>query len=109
MQEIVLSIIVGVIVIVMGVLNTLGKIGTLHTYHRKRVAKENVKPFGRWIGAGTILMGVGITVKGIMELVNYFIPTAILLTLSTVLLIVTLVIGLGLILFGLFKYNKGIF
>ena len=109
MQEIILSIVVGVIVIVMGILNTLGKIGTLHTYHRKRVSKENVKPFGRWIGAGSIVIGVGIIAKGIMELVNFFLPSAVLLTLSTAVLIVTLVAGLGLIFFALFKYNKGIF
>ena len=37
MQEIILSIIAGVVVIVIGILNVLGQIGMLHTYHRKRV------------------------------------------------------------------------
>ena len=38
---------VGVICIVLGIINMRGNISSIHSYHRRRVAKENILPFGK--------------------------------------------------------------
>ena len=51
---------VGIIISVLGVINMSGNISTIHWYHRKRVSEENVKPFGRLVGGGSLIIGVAI-------------------------------------------------
>ena len=57
------ELIVGVILIVIGITNYRGNISSIHSYHRHRVKDEDVKPFGRLMGSGTIIIGVGVIVK----------------------------------------------
>ena len=88
------SIILGVILIVIGILNMKGNISTLHAYHRNRVKEEDKLPFGRMVGVGTIIVGVSLIASGFL---------------GETILIVGLVIGLIPIVVAMFKYNKGIF
>ena len=101
MTESIISVAIGIFIIVLGVLNTKGRISLLHSYHRKRVKDEDVMPFGKKIGIGTIIMGCTIIVAGICE---SFYPE-----ITNLILIVGFIPGLGVILYALKKYNKGIF
>ena len=74
---------------------------SLHRYHRHRVSEENRVPFGRLVGLGTILCGLAIAVGGALMLVSTVISSAVMLA--------GVVIGLGLTIFAMFKYNGGIF
>ena len=48
----------GILIIIIGIVNMTGNISTLHSYHRHRVRPEDIKPFGRLVGLGTLLIGV---------------------------------------------------
>ena len=46
-----------------------GNISSLHWYYRQRVTEENVKPFGRLVGLGTLLIGIAMIAFGILFLI----------------------------------------
>lgn len=101
MTEIVIQICVGLLVVVVGILNMKGNISLLHSYHRKRVKEEDILPFGRIVGIGTIITGCTIVAAGIAGL---FFENIV-----NIILISGFVPGLGLIVYAMLKYNKGIF
>ena len=105
MENVIGPIVLGILIIILGVSNMKGNISTIHSYHRKRVSEENKMPFARKIGLGTIIIGVGITVFGAIS----FFENEILTLLSTIILIISIVIGMGLSFYAMIKYNKGIF
>ena len=105
MENIIGPIVLGILIIILGVSNMKGNISTIHSYHRKRVSEENKMPFARKIGLGTIIIGIGITVFGAIS----FFENEILTLLSTIILIISIVIGMGLSFYAMIKYNKGIF
>ena len=65
MLEAMITAALGVVCIVIGVLNMKGNISMLHAHHRKRVSEENRLPFGKMVGAGTIVIGIGLILGGI--------------------------------------------
>ncbi len=92
----------GMLLIVLGVLNFCGNIRSIHQYNRTRITEENRRPYGRTVGTGSMIIGASLSVTAILEMLIdgafiYFI------TLGGCL------IGLALILYGQFKYNKGLF
>ena len=101
MTEAVMELAVGAFIIVLGILNAKGNISMLHSYHRKRVKEEDVIPFGRRLGAGTIIIGLTIIVAAITDLLS--------LNIANIVLIVGFVPGFILIAYAMMKYNKGIF
>ena len=109
MEQFFACILIGMILNVVGVVNMKGNLSTLHRYHRKRVSEENRLPFGRLVGLGTILCGCGVTVFGAMNFVAEQMQRAALSVVGTVLLIVSLVLGIGLNFYAMIKYNGGIF
>ena len=101
MTEAVMELAVGAFIIVLGILNAKGNISMLHSYHRKRVKEEDVIPFGRRLGAGTIIIGLTIIAAAITDLLS--------LNIANIVLIVGFVPGFILIAYAMMKYNKGIF
>ena len=102
MGEFIVQIIIGLFLIVVGIFNMKGKISLLHSYHRKRIKEEDIKPFGEKIGIGSIIIGLTIILAGLFTILNYA-------NISNVILIIGFVIGFIIIFYALFKYNKGIF
>ena len=103
------AIIIGVVCIVLGIINACGNIRTLHSYHRKRVSEADKKPFARLVGAGTIISGVGIILYGGGGYLAEEMGKTTFSLMGTVALIACLVVGLGMSLYALIKYNHGIF
>ena len=101
MAEVIVQIAIGVFLFVVGILNTKGNISMLHSYHRKRVKEEDVIPFGKKIGAGSIIMGLTIIAAGITDLLS--------LNIANIVLVVGFIPGIVLIAYAMMKYNKGIF
>ena len=100
---------IGILVCVLGIINMTGNISTLHSYHTKRVKEEDRKPFGKLVGIGTLVMGVAIIVFGAFlfafektQLDRYSVV-------GTVCLIVGIVVGMSISFYAMKKYNKGIF
>ncbi len=102
MGEFITQIIIGLVLIVVGIFNMKGNISSLHSYHRKRIKEEDIKPFGKKVGIGSIIIGITIILSGLFTIFNYA-------DISNVILIIGLVTGCIIIFYALFKYNKGIF
>ncbi len=94
--------IVGIVLVVMGVINMMGNISTIHSYNRKNVKEEDIPKYGRAVGIGTCIVGVGLVAGFVLDLLK-------LSDILPLVLVPTVVIGLGFILYGQFKYNKGLF
>ena len=105
----IITIAVGVIALVLGIINMTGNISSIHSYHRQRVRDEDKKPFGRLVGFGTALIGVAVTVFGALlfafertELIAFMIV-------GNVVLFGGLAAGLVISFYAMKKYNGGIF
>lgn len=103
------AIAVGIVCIVIGVLNLCGNVSMLHGYHRKRVSEEDMPAFSRLVGIGTIIMGGGISVAGVLSLISEELGAPVYHTVGIAILIAALIIGLGITVYAMKKYNKGIF
>ena len=97
----VVLLILGVCISVMGIVNIKGNISTIHFYNRRKVKEEDIPKYGKAVGTGTLIIGVSLVLGFIVsfwseEIMAYIILPAV-------------VVGLGFMLYGQFKYNKGIF
>ena len=93
--------IIGVFISALGIVNIMGNISTIHAYNRRKVREEDVPKYGKAVGTGTLIIGasfvVGFAVSFISEL------------LMAIIILPAVIVGLGFILYGQFKYNHGIF
>lgn len=105
----IVAFLVGVVCIVLGISNMRGNISSLHSYHRHRVSEEDRIPFGKQVGLGTIIIGIGIIVFSVLLSVTLYTENDIFALIGTALLIMGLVIGLVISFRAMQKYNKGIF
>ena len=92
----------GLVIAVLGIVNCTGNISTIHAYNRRRVKEENVPKYGKAVGTGTIIIGLSLAV-------SFFIVTCWNEAVLPFVIVPALIVGLGFILYGQFKYNKGIF
>ena len=109
MNDFFVPFILGIFIVVLGITNMKGNINSLHWYHRKRVTEENRKPFGKLVGLGTIIIGIALIICSILLFIADRSQILMLETVSNILLILSLILGLGLNFYAMFKYNKGIF
>jgi len=102
MGEFIIEIIIGLVLIIIGIFNMKGNLSLLHSYHIKRVKKEDKILFGKKVGIGSIIIGITIILAGIFTILNYT-------NIANIILAIGLITGFILIFYALFKYNKGIF
>lgn len=100
MENIVL-LILGVFISVMGIVCIKGNIGTIHFYNRRKVKEEDIPKYGKVVGTGSLIIGV--------SLVLGFVASFWSEEIMAWLILIGIIIGLGFMLYGQFKYNKGIF
>lgn len=101
--------ILGVVFIVLGIMNRKGNISMLHSYHRSRVSEEDILPFGKLVGLGTIIIGISLMLMGALSFVSHTLQEEIYLFIGIGIMIVGLVAGLIISFYAMIKYNKGIF
>ena len=109
MPAFILTIVVGIVLIVIGITNTKGNISSLHSYHRNRVQPEDVLPFGKQVGLGTIICGIAVIIMGGFSILAVAFSKEIFTVIGTAILIIGLIIGLIITFRAMIKYNKGIF
>ena len=109
MVENIVTFLVGVIGIVLGISNMRGNISTLHSYHRHRVSEEDRIPFGKQVGLGTMVIGIGVIIFSVLSTVTLYTENNIFILIGTAVLIVGIVAGLIISFKAMIKYNKGIF
>ena len=95
MGEFIIQIIIGLVLIIIGIFNMKGNISLLHSYHRKRVKKEDIIPFGKKVGIGSIIIGIAIIIAGVFTILNYT-------NISNAILVIGLVSGF-IFIFSFFK------
>ena len=105
----IVTFLVGVVCIVLGISNMRGNISSLHSYHRHRVSEEDRIPFGKQVGLGTIIVGIGIIVFSLLSSVTLYTENDIFTLVGTVFLIIGIILGLVISFRAMIKYNKGIF
>ena len=100
-MENIILLILGVFISVVGIVNINGNVSTIHSYNRRRVKEEDVPKYGKVVGTGTLIIGISIVLGFVVsfwseEIMGYIILPSV-------------IVGLGFILYGQFRYNKGIF
>ena len=99
----------GILISVMGIINMTGNINSLHSYHRHRVREEDRLVFGRTVGGGTLIVGVGTVVFSVLMMIYDATAAEVLVWIAVSVLLLGVIVGLALSFFGMIKYNKGIF
>ena len=109
MPAFIVALIVGIMCIVLGTLNMRGNISSIHSYHRHRVKEEDVIPFGKGIGLGTVIIGVAIIIFSVLSAITLYTDNQVFILVGVVVLIAGIIIGLVVSFCAMIKYNKGIF
>ena len=105
----IVTLLVGIVCIILGISNMRGNISSLHSYHRHRVSEEDRIPFGKQVGLGTIIIGVGIMVFSVLSSVTLYTENDIFILIGTAILIIGIILGLVISFRAMIKYNKGVF
>lgn len=107
--SLIVTIIVGIALIIIGVLNTKGNVSMLHSYHTKRVKEEDKIPFGRRVGCGSIIIGISLIIFGVFLTLSELLKTETYLFIGMGFMFSGIVIGTTIMFHAMIKYNKGIF
>lgn len=92
----------GILLTLLGIFNIRGNIASIHWYNRRKVKKEDQLPYCRYMGSGTLIIGVSLIAAGFVQSLADD-ETAAWVIAGGVLA------GLTLMLYAQIKYNKGIF
>ena len=101
MSDSIVMLVLGVLITALGIININGNISTLHWYHRKRIAESDIPAFGKAVGTGTVIIGAGLIVSGVLSLLK--------IKFAEIILIAGVIVGLPIMLYAIIKYNKGLF
>ncbi len=101
-MEYILLLLMGAVLIVAAIQNFKGNISTVHRYNRRRVSKENAPRYGRAMGLGTMIIGVSTAATAVLQMIFDAEPIFYLLAAGVA-------VGLAVMVYAQFKYNKGIF
>ena len=102
----IVTFLVGVICIVLGISNMKGNISSLHSYHRNRVSEEDRIPFGKQVGVGTIIVGIGIIVFSVLSSLTLYTENDIFILVGTAVLIIGIILGLVISFRAMIKHNN---
>ncbi len=100
---------VGLLISVLGIVNMSGNISSLHSYHRSRVREEDVKPFGKLVGLGLLLVGIAVIACGALLLAFELTGNSAFVTVGVTTLFIGIVAGSAVSFCAIKKYNGGIF
>ena len=109
MADNIVSLLIGVVCIILGISNMRGNISSLHSYHRHRVSEEDRIPFGKQVGFGSIIIGIGIIVFSVFSSIARYTENNIFVLVGSAFLIIGIILGLAISFHAMIKYNKGIF
>ena len=109
MGEGIFAIVIGLVFVVISIMNFNGNIKMMHSYHIKNIKEEDVKPFGRLIGIGMLIVSIAIISLGALMIPATLLEDEMYTTISYFISVPLFVIGIGIAIFAVKKYNKTIF
>jgi len=109
MSATITTILIGIVTVVLGISNIKGNISSLHRYHRHRVSEENKKTFGKYVGSGTLIIGIAMIIFGGLAFLTETTKNNIYIITGSGILIISIIVGMSISFYAMIKYNKGIF
>lgn len=106
MVEYITMLILGILLIPLGVMNIRGNISSIHWYNRTRITEETRPKYGKLMGIGTVVISTGLIISAI---INIILDAEIAITVSGGITLISVIVGVGFMLYAQIKYNKGIF
>ncbi len=100
-MENLMLLILGLFISAIGYVNIKGNISTIHSYNRRKVKEEDVPKYGKAVGTGTLIMGISLVLAFGASFWSEL--------MIAIIIMPAFIVGIGFILYGQFKYNKGIF
>ncbi|MGI6013328.1 MAG: hypothetical protein ACOX7K_03465 [Oscillospiraceae bacterium] len=94
--------VLGMLITILGISNIKGNIASIHWYNRTKVSEKDAPKYGKAMGTGTIIAGLSIVITAILRI---FFCSEQLFYIA----FVGIVIGVAIMLYAQFKYNRGIF
>lgn len=101
-MEYILLLGLGLVLMAASVPSLQGNASTIHWYNRRRVSREDAPQYARAMGVGTLIMGVCVAVTAVLQMIFD-------LEVIFYLLAAGVAVGLAVMIYAQFKYNKGIF
>ena len=101
--------IIGIVCILFGISNMRGNISSLHSYHRQRVSEEDILPFGRLVGLGTVIIGATTLIFSVLAALTLIYERQLYVTVGYSIMFTGTAIGAVILFYAMKKYNKGIF
>ena len=102
MGKLVAFLLLGSVLVVLGTTNIKGNISSIHWYNRRKVAERDILKYGKCMGSGSLIIGVSLILSALLEAIFKT-------TIFDYIVLTGCVVGLAIMLYGQFKYNKGIF
>ena len=106
MGEYITMLVLGILIIPLGIMNIKGNISSIHWYNRTRITEETRPKYGKLMGIGTVVISAGLIISAI---INIMMDAEIAITISGGITLVSVIVGVGFMLYAQIKYNKGIF
>ena len=97
-----LLLIIGIILIFLGFSNFKGNISSIHWYNRRNVSENDIPKYGRRMGSGSMIIGFFFFFSALLEIIFSS-------SVFDYIILFGCAIGVIVMLYGQFKYNKGIF
>ena len=104
----ILTIIIGIVCIIIGIINKKGNISMLHSYHINNIKEEDKKPFSKLIGTGMIIVGITLVIYGALMIPSIVLENDMYNNIGNIVAIIGLLVGLVITLYAIKKYNKKI-
>ena len=106
MGEYITMLILGILLLPLGIMNIEGNISSIHWYNRTHITEETKPKYGKLMGIGTVVISTGLIISAI---INIILDAEIAITISGGITLVSVIVGVGFMLYAQIKYNKGIF
>ena len=104
--EYIIMLVIGILLIPHGIMNIKGNISSIHWYNRTRITEETRPKYGKLMGIGTVVISTGLIISAI---INILLDADIAITISGGITLISVILGVGFMLYAQIKYNKGIF
>ena len=104
--EYIIMLVLGILLIPLGIMNIKGNISSIHWYNRTRITEETRPKYGKLMGIGTVVISTGLIISAI---INIILDAEIAITVSGGITLISVIVGVGFMLYAQIKYNKGIF